>query len=393
MKIPRAIFLLNLILNSTVWSGCTLPGLGDSDDPLNDNLPAFVAILAGTAPGSSSGDSSAADTGTPGKTLFVGHSMIGHQLPGMLDWVVQNDGRMPYVGRRQMIFGASLFTNYVHHAKTDDADPGGADSSLHGPYLAGRFSTKGADARVELATGTYSALVFTDEHCLTASMGLGKGWATLEDDNDDCNETFTFANVPHTWSQNSGAGFYTDAVNANGGARIFLYENWFSIRMAAGAQTLERLNRWLQVVHDHRDTYQGIADEINALRGETLPSGNAVTVIPAGSAMSVLARRICANEIPGVTDPYELFSDNVHPSNLGYFFTALIHFYSLYGQSVTGVTFSGQPSDAAGNVLNFIPDVNIPQATLTALQNTARDVMENNAYTVPSTLASCNGLP
>jgi hypothetical protein len=67
-----------------------------------------------------------------------------------------------------------------------------------------------------------------------------------------------------------------------------------------------------------------------------------VRILPGGSALAEVAAALWAGEVPGVaaSDPGArvrlLFSDNVHMSDIGRYFIALVHFAVLFGRSPEG---------------------------------------------------------
>ena len=61
-------------------------------------------------------------------------------------------------------------------------------------------------------------------------------------------------------------------------------------------------------------------------------------LIPAGAALVALVEAIEDDLITGITDPADLFSDDVHPDDPGQYFVAMVHYAALTGTSPVGLS-------------------------------------------------------
>ena len=64
-------------------------------------------------------------------------------------------------------------------------------------------------------------------------------------------------------------------------------------------------------------------------------------VVPAGPALADLLGEVVGGRVPGVTRVDQLFNDNVHLTNLGNYYVALLHYAVVFRRSPVGLTADG----------------------------------------------------
>lgn len=234
--------------------------------------------------------------------LFIGHSLVGPEMPVMLeDLVVSQGGTGRF--RVQIINGAPLVWNWQHSAEA-----------------------QGVDARKVLPRGETGAVVMTEAIPLAASI---------------------------TWSDTDDYAykFFRLAERSRPGTKVFLYETWHSLDSGTGATVPDDENAgipWRVRLDQDLPRWEGIVAAVNA-RAE--PGDAPMRLIPAGQAMGRLDDEIRAGRVPGLTSVRQLFRDDIHPNNLGNYFVALVQYAALYGRNPAGLPFRlgnewGQPFEA-----------------------------------------------
>ncbi|TVQ89904.1 MAG: hypothetical protein EA397_13150 [Deltaproteobacteria bacterium] len=221
-------------------------------------------------------------------TVFhVGHSLVNHNMPRIFEQVALDAGRT-HSYDVQIINGASLQYQW---------------NNSHG--------AEGRDARVELLSGIYDVLVITEAVPLDNHL---------------------------TWSDTEiyAGHFYELAIESNPGSRVYLYETWHCLN--SGTPTGCDWDDgddvpWRARLDSDHERWQGIVDDVNALS-----SGPEMRLIPAGQAMAELYDRIEAGEIPELSDIQELFTDDIHLTDVGNYFVAMVHYATIYRRSPIGLT-------------------------------------------------------
>lgn len=220
--------------------------------------------------------------------LFVGHSLVGPDLPQMVQAGLGHLDHEVTV-QAQIINGAPLRVNWDQSA-----------------------AAEGVDARAVLARGATDVLVLTEAVPLAAQVQ----W------NDTAGQIAAFAGL---------------AWEANPETRVYLYETWHSLK--SGPQTVIEGDPgagvpWRERLAADLPLWQALADEASRGRPEGSP---AVGVIPAGQAMGRLADEIAAGRVPGMTSIEEAFSDDIHPNAKGLYLVAMVHLAVITGESPQGL--------------------------------------------------------
>lgn len=215
------------------------------------------------------------------EVLFVGHALVGAQLPAM----VQRAAAAQQIELRaewQVIDGAPLMQNWTHSAAAD-----------------------GIDGRRALDSRRFDHLVLTEalplaEHLHASRSGdYARQWADL-------------------------------ARNARPGAQVWIYETWHSLNSGtamANPQDTGAGMGWRQRLDEDWPAWLDIA----------AAAGPDVRVIPAGQAMGALADAISAGTVPGLRDISDVFSDDIHLNDRGNYMVAMVMHASLTGRDPRGL--------------------------------------------------------
>ncbi|MFN3936372.1 MAG: hypothetical protein ACK4KW_02240 [Gemmobacter sp.] len=259
------------------------------------------------------------------EALFIGHSLVGPHLPGM----VANAARAQGIEMRaeaQIINGAPLTWHWQHSA-----------------------SAEGVDGKARLPTGRYDVVVLTEAVPLDNHLR----WSgTVE----------------------NAQAFYRLAVDARPETRVFLYETWHDIKSGTGAviehDALAHVP-WRQRLKDDLPKWQGVVDAVNAAR----PAGaEPMHLIPAGQALGRLSDAIDAGEVPGLSSIADLYSDGIHLNDRGLYFVALVMHAAIHGRDPAGLP-------ARLSRLWSQRDVIVTEPMAAAMQLVAREAVEAHAQT------------
>lgn len=217
--------------------------------------------------------------------LFVGHSLIGPDLPDLVEGGLRQM-REPSSVSAQIINGAPLKFNFENSA-----------------------GAEGVDGKVELAKGETEVLILTEAIPLAAQI---------------------------QWNDTAGqiAAFAALARGANPDVRVFVYETWHSRNSGPGA-----------VIEG--DPGAGIAwrDRLSAdlplweqvVREGAAKADTKVGLVPGGQAMALLADEVAAGRVPGVTSMDDFFSDDIHLTPKGTYYMALVNLAAITGKSPEGL--------------------------------------------------------
>ena len=220
------------------------------------------------------------------RVFHVGHSLVNHDMPRMLEQVALEAGR-DHAYAVQIINGANLQWQWNNSA-----------------------SAEGEDARAVLPQGNHDVLVITEAVPLDNHL---------------------------TWSDTEefAGRFHALAVDANPDVRVFLYETWHCI--LSGTSTGCDWDDgddvpWRERLTQDAARWQGIADHVNANH-----EGPEMRIIPAGQAMAVLHDRIAEGGVYGLDDISQIFLDDIHLTAIGNYFVAMVHYASIYRRSPVGL--------------------------------------------------------
>ena len=217
--------------------------------------------------------------------LFVGHSLVGPNLPPLLEAALQQMDP-PSVVQAQIINGASLAYNWDHAAKAE-----------------------GVDARALLADQGTDVLILTEAQPFAANVIWSK----------------TAENI---------AKFAGLAMETNPDTRVYLYETWPSLKSGPGVVIDGDAGAgiaWRERLALDLPLWQGAVTDAAVL------SGHPVELIPAGQAMGHLADEIVKGSVPGLTRIEDVFADDIHPNGKGMYFLAMVHAGVITGRSPEGL--------------------------------------------------------
>lgn len=213
--------------------------------------------------------------------LFVGHSLIGPVLPGMVERAAAAQS-VTLKAEMQIINGAPLKWGWENS-----------------------HTAQGVDGKRALESGRFEHLVLTEAIPLknhldwSESHGFAKRWADL-------------------------------AVRANPAAQVWIYETWHSLESGTGRP----------VPYDplgHLPWRQRIADDWANWKGIAAAAGPKVRVIPAGQAMGRLADEIGRGTIPGLSSIGDVFSDDIHLNDRGLYLVAMVMHAAVTGRDPRGL--------------------------------------------------------
>lgn len=223
------------------------------------------------------------------EVLFIGHSLVGPDLPAMVETALKLRGQSEARVEAQVINGAPLRWSWDHSAEAE-----------------------GVDGRARLAAGPVDALVLTEGIPLAAqvewndSAGFVEKWAAA------------------AWATNPGA-------------QVFVYETWHSLKSGSGAEVEHDPGAgvdWAVRIAADLPLWESLGAQADAARPEGAPP---VRLIPAGQAMARAAAAAVAGDLPGVADVQGLFSDDIHPNGKGLYLLAMVQVAALTGESPEGL--------------------------------------------------------
>ncbi|MGL6212077.1 MAG: hypothetical protein ACRC14_19805 [Paracoccaceae bacterium] len=215
--------------------------------------------------------------------LFVGHSLVGPNLPPLLAATLRAMNEEVTV-EAQVINGASLAYNWDHSTEA-----------------------QGVDARARLATGKPDVLILTEASPLiqhvewSRTAELAAQWAAL-------------------------------GTQTNPETRVYLYETWPSL--LSGTATPPDGDPAGTLPWRDRITADLILWEDTAARASATTK---VGLIPTGQALGLLSDEIEAGRIPDLTSIQDLFTDDIHPNDRGLYFLAMVHAAAITGRSPEGL--------------------------------------------------------
>lgn len=270
----------------------------------------------------------------PQKALSVfhlGHSLVGRDMPVMLDQLADAAGFPAHSHASQLGWGTSL----DQHRQGPEAVAGFAQENAHPMHK---------EVRGALLFGQYDAVVMTE-------------MVDIQDA------------IRYHDSANALAYWAAFARAANPQVRLYLYETWHQLDDAQG---------WLaRIDADFTRAWQdgllrvAMADE----------SAGTIHIIPGGQVLAAVTRAIEAGEVPGLTRREDLFAqdatgavDPIHLNDLGAYLIALTHFAVLYHRNPQGLPGSLMRAD--GQAATPLPD-----AALDPLQRLVWQVVTRYAFT------------
>ncbi|WP_164659678.1 hypothetical protein [Tropicibacter sp. Alg240-R139] len=220
--------------------------------------------------------------------FYVGHSLFGPTNPQMMAQVLDRAAPQAQVDY-QIINGAPLSYNWTNANRAE-----------------------GLNARQALADGDYNVVILT--------------------------EAIPLANqVEFNDSEGYAQKYFELATGANPETRVFLQETWHDLRSGSGTDIQHDDGDdtpWLLRIEQDLPVWEGIVEAVNAERS---PDVQPMQLIPAGQAMALLADEITAGAVPGVDRIDDVFSDTIHPNDLGFYFLTMVQYAAVTGESPLGL--------------------------------------------------------
>lgn len=238
--------------------------------------------------------------------FYLGHSLVSPTLPEMMQDLL--DAPVEY----QILNGAPLELQWKESA-----------------------NAQGANGREWLPGHAVDALVLTERVPLATT-------------------------IEYHASADYAAQFVQEALKANPQVQPYLYATWDDIDDAATGST----KAWRDRIESDLPLWQGIVDDVNA----GLPQGaKPMKLVPAGLGMVRLHDAAAAGRVPGAKSIRDFFRDDIHPTDAGFYYVAMIHYATLTGKSPVGL-----PDKLMGKY-GYYPQVQPDQAK--ALQELAQETV------------------
>lgn len=237
----------------------------------------------------------------PLSVYFIGHSLIARDMPAMLQQLAPEG----HSYESQLGWGAELQAHWE-----PDIELRGGDRENDHP----RFR----EAREAVASGDYDVLVLTEKVSLEDSIKYHESWRYLS-----------------LWAQ--------EAWRANPETRAYLYETWHQLDDSDG--WLNRLDTDLARLWEREIVDRALSD---------IGGDQPIYIIPAGQVMARFVRALEeTGGVDGLTTQSDLFRDDIHPNDIGYYLVALTHYAVIYGRSPVGLPIKldradGTPAAAPG---------------------------------------------
>ncbi len=212
--------------------------------------------------------------------FYVGHSLVSPVLPAMMNSLTKAEGGSGEADY-QIINGAPLSYNWAN---------GG--------------TAEGMNAQTALASGRYDVLVITEA-------------IPLAD------------HIRYSNSNGAALNYFRQAVSNNADAKVYMYETWPSFNTAG---INGNVAAWRQNILNDAAKWEGIVDYVNANR----PAGTEpMLLVPAGQAMVNLVDAVQAGQVPGINSVQQLFTDDIHLSDTGMYFIAMVMYATIHGVNPT----------------------------------------------------------
>lgn len=232
----------------------------------------------------------------PGRGLSVfhlGHSLVGRDMPAMLEQLAVAAGFAGHRHASQLGWGASLDQHRIGPA----AVPGFAQENAHPNHAPAE----------SVARPGYDAVVLTEMVEIADAIRHHDSAAALA-----------------YWARAARAG--------NPEVRLYLYETWHRLDDAEG--WLTRLDADFTRAWQDALLRVAMAD----------PDVGTIHLVPGGQVLAAATRAIEAGQVPGLASRDALFSrdasgalDPIHLGDAGAYLIALTHFAVLYHQSPEGL--------------------------------------------------------
>jgi hypothetical protein len=232
--------------------------------------------------------------------FYVGHS-LSDQIPDMVKSLADNAGQVAFDWAYQGIPGSPLRWHWDRMAANDyEGNP---------PHYYGFYDPVGG-----LAAGDFTDFVMVE--------AVPRHWG---DSGSGIQETHHYAGL-----------FLDYAQSNNPNVRVFLYEPWHCIQSGTptGCDYDVDSNPWRQRLTDDLPMWESAVRHLNTQHTPAHP----VRLIPGGQGLARLNDAIDQGRVPGLGSIEDVFSDDIHLTDVGKYYVACIHYAVLLGASPVGLT-------------------------------------------------------
>lgn len=219
------------------------------------------------------------------KTFFLGHSLVNFNMPNMVN-------KLSIAGSKAFSYNANIGNgaNLLYHWNNPTTG-------------------QGSQWNTTLPQGGFEHLIITEAVPLLGHLQ----WSN----------TYKIAD-----------SLYQFASLHNPNIKYYLYETWHC--NTTGTPTgcewdNDDALMWRPRLTADLPKWEAIADSVNANHP------NAMLIIPAGQALARLNDSIDANKVPGITTINQLFSDDIHLTNIGNYFVACVMYGVIHKESPVGL--------------------------------------------------------
>ncbi|MEY8828317.1 hypothetical protein AB9K34_07860 [Sedimentitalea sp. XS_ASV28] len=248
--------------------------------------------------------------------LFVGHSLVNHDMPAILRAFMSQTGGNGTV-QEHIINGSPLWWSWQNANRAE---------------LAGF----GVNAKQELRLGQTDVLILTE--------GVP-------------NPSFAEA-------VEGASNFYNLAISSNPNTKVYMYETWHDLRTGTEGFDVDYDPEddipWRERIDHALPQWQAIVDAVNDQRAPGAPE---MQLIPVGQVMGRLYDEIAEGNVPGITDIRQLFVDDIHMNDIGNYLVAIVQYTTVFGRRPDDVALQqygqwGEAFDAPSAALaSFMKDI------------------------------------
>ena len=228
--------------------------------------------------------------------FYIGHS-LSDQIPDMVKSLSDDMFAVDFDWAYQSIPGAPLRWQWDRKINKDYSE--------NPPYYYAFYSEEGG-----LPTGDYNVLVLTES--------VPRYWSIIDD-------TYQYAD-----------SLVTYALSYNPNIQIYLYEDWHCIKSGTptGCDYDIDASPWRQRLDDDLAMWESVVDTLN----NRFNPINPICMIPAGQGLARLYDAIEEGKVPGIASIEDIFSDDIHLTDVGKYFVACVHFAMIHNTSPVGLT-------------------------------------------------------
>ncbi|MFM2395204.1 MAG: hypothetical protein RLZZ546_3187 [Bacteroidota bacterium] len=221
------------------------------------------------------------------KAFFLGHSLINFNVPNMTNRLAEAANK-DFVYKRNIGNGANLL---FHH--TNPFSPG----------------SQGDVWKTTMPQGGFTDFIFTEAVPLKGHLQWSK--------------TYEYAD-----------SFATYFRKYNTDSRIFLYETWHCIKSGTpeGCEWEDDdKDPWTTRLKNDHALWKGIVNHLKTKNHKD------VYLIPAGQAFIKLDEEIRKGNLPEINNVFDLFSDDIHLTNIGNYFIACLMYGAIFKETPLGL--------------------------------------------------------